>query len=30
MQFMNPMMGFPMAPVDALSQQWVDLSTPHE
>ncbi|EFP00239.1 CRE-UNC-62 protein [Caenorhabditis remanei] len=32
MQFMNPMMGFPVAPaVDALSaQQWVDLSAPHE
>uniref|UniRef100_A0A8R1HI83 Homeobox protein unc-62 n=1 Tax=Caenorhabditis japonica TaxID=281687 RepID=A0A8R1HI83_CAEJA len=32
MPFMNPMMGFPVAPtVDALSaQQWVDLSAPHE
>ncbi|PIC23335.1 hypothetical protein B9Z55_017069 [Caenorhabditis nigoni] len=31
MQFMNPMMGFPVAPaVDAISQQWVDLSAPHE
>ncbi|ULT86702.1 hypothetical protein L3Y34_006425 [Caenorhabditis briggsae] len=31
MQFMNPMMGFPVAPaVDAISQQWIDLSAPHE
>ncbi|CCD72262.1 Homeobox protein unc-62 [Caenorhabditis elegans] len=31
MPFMNPMMGFQVAPtVDALSQQWVDLSAPHE
>lgn len=31
MQFMNPMMGFPVAPtVDLAAQQWVDLSAPHE
>ncbi|CAI2353549.1 unnamed protein product [Caenorhabditis sp. 36 PRJEB53466] len=31
MPFMNPMMGFPVAPtVDALAPSWVDLSTPHE